>query len=401
MNYMRAEQERLYELLDDIDEVCRSQKARYHLVGKELLWNMTGRNPFRCSADICMTLQDYRKILHELSAIPCRTIEDISSNSDMPGVFYRFVDTESLMIDTSFHKVLREFGIAVNIHIIRRVGSISDRLDDLERVMDSEIEGVDRKITQEVKKDFKKARQSSDYHEKLCKMLEESALSPDDKGARSLLRFPGEEQMEFPSGFWEKAGTLSVFGKKYMTVSDKTTYINIHYGDPEKAIYCPDDFPGKVISDAYMPYREAAADILKALDDRCYWEDRQRFYSLFFDDYDKKVSERNRLNDYMLASASRIVLWKKYYPCKKKIIGSYNGRRFDELMLILDKMDSEIKKYEGKGYLCVFDKEIWDIYLAMLKQQGETERAGYLEKLYYSNPFKELDNIDELLHFTG
>ena len=398
---MRKEQERLYELLDDIDRVCRESKMCYYLIGKELLWNGSSAKSFRCSADICMTLRAYRCISDKLTVIPGRVIEDISSNTDMPGVYFRFVDTESLMIDSDFRNVLRESGIAVNIHIIRNNGGSAAELERLECIMDLGIEGVKRKVKVQAEKDFLKLKCSPGYRDTIYKLLEESAFVPEDMSSSSSLKFPGEDKIEFPSGFWKTASHISVLGRKYMTVSDKNAYLDIHFGDHISITPPSEKFPGKVIYDADLPYREVADEIIKELDDRDYLESRESFYKDYFDEYEKLVRERSRLDDYMHAAAERILLWKHYFPHKKKVMLLYRDKRFDELMLVFAEMDEQIKKYERSGYLCVFDKEIWDIYLETLEIQGETLRAGKLRRLYTDNPFKELENTEELEYYIN
>ena len=130
-------------------------------------------------------------------------------------------------------------------------------------------------------------------------------------------------------------------------------------------------------------------------------EKRNILYEEYFERYDKYIKERGRMDAYMRTAAERIFLWKRYYPYKDRIVRLFKDKRIDELRLVFGKMENSIKKYEAFGFLCIFDKEIWSVYIKMLKTEGYKERAKQLEKLYEDNPFKELTNEELLLQFEN
>ncbi len=398
---MTAEQERVYELLDEIDSACRRHKVKYYLIGDELLWTVQGKNHFRCRADVCMTLQAYNSIASDLCNLPDRITEDIHRNIHLPGVYYRFTDTSGFMLELSYHKVIKECGIAVNIHIIRKESREAEELERSELIMDMGIEGTVRSISKKDKSAFSKLKAAPGFSDKMEAVLAECALKDNEISFKSSLKLPGMDPMIFPESFWGKTQDIEVYGRSYMTVKDTGKYLKIHYGDPESVIPHADTFLNRVIADADIPYSEIADDIKKELDDREYQEKRSIFYEEYFERYDKYIKERGRMDAYMRTAAERIFLWKRYYPYKDRIVRLFKDKRIDELRLVFGKMENSIKKYEAFGFLCIFDKEIWSVYIKMLKTEGYKERAKQLEKLYEDNPFKELTNEELLLQFEN
>lgn len=397
---MNSEQERLYELLDDIDSVCKKRGVIYYLIGEELLWGSLNKNNKRFKADICMTFSAYKKIADDLQNIKNRVIEDIHSNPDMPGAYYRFADTDSLMMELSYHKVIKEFGIAVNIHIIRKRCLKSEELEKLELAMDSDIEGVRRSISPEDKKKLLYLKKNKDYADKIEGFLEECSLKEEDFFTESVLKLPSLEAMVFPPGFWSGNSYVMIKGRRYLTVCNKENYLDIHYEHPERVIAHDDSFMNRVIADTSISYREVYKDLLDELDDEDFWESRRNLYDEYFGKYDKLLALRKELDIYMNAIAERIFLWKRYMPNKQNIVRLFEDRRLDELQLVFTEMEKSIKKYEKYNFLCVFDKEIWDIYTDVLKIEGEKARVEQLDILYKRNPFKEPDS-EELSQYEN
>ncbi len=388
---MTIEQEKLYGLLDDIASACAKHKVNYYLIGDELLWNVRKKNHMRCRADVCMTFETYKTIASDLEGMPDRITENIHTNRDLPGVYFRFADTTSFMLEPEYHKVVRECGIAVNIHILRKVCPEADALERFETVMGNEIEGVGRNVSDEAVSEFCALKKTDDFSNRMEKMLIECSLKKNGLSGNSSLNLPGRDSLVFPDVFWEKPGFITVAGKKYMTVREKNEYLNIHYGDPGNVIPHADTFMNRVIVNAEIPYSKVRDDILAELDDREFWDKRKILFDGYFGKYDKLIMERRRLDGYMRAAAERIYLWKKYYPQKEKIKRLLRDRRIDELHLVFEEMESSIRRFEVYGFLCVFDKDILEIYLDMLKTEGYRDRVAELERLYEDGVFEELD----------
>ena len=390
---MTTEQEKLYKLLDEIASACTKHKVNYYLIGAELLWTVRKKNHMRCRADVCMTFESYKAIAPDLAGLKDRVIESLYSNRDLPGIYFRYVDTTSFMLEPEYHNVIKEFGIAVNVHILRCDGADAEETERLEMIMDGSIEGVSRKISGKGKEKLNSLKKSDDYPDRMEEMLSGCSLKNDSLSDGSRLKLPGQDAFIFPGGLWEKTDFVTVAGRKYMTVKAKEEYLRIHYGNPEEVIPHPDTFLNRVMVDADIPYSEVADDILAELDDSEYWENRIFLFEEYFERYDKYVKERSRLEAYMRAAAERIYLWKKYYPIKDKIRGLWKDRRIDELRLVFEEMESSIKRFEPHGFLCVFDKDIWGIYLDMLKAEGHRERVKELEGLYEEGVFGEVDEV--------
>lgn len=71
-----------------------------------------------------------------------------------------------------------------------------------------------------------------------------------------------------------------------------------------------------------------------------------------------------------------LVLWEKYNCDKEKIIELRNGRKFDELSLLFDDLESAIKRRSCEKDLSGWDSEVLDIFTEVVEKEGLKEPVG-------------------------
>ena len=122
--------------------------------------------------------------------------------------------------------------------------------------------------------------------------------------------------------------------------------------------------------------------------------------NFYYDEWvNLNVELRNRQNQ-LYFQKSRFLLWKKYSFEKKKLRELLDSGRYDELKLLFMDMDDHMKLHMPYGQVPFFDKDVWDIYMEVLKQQGEIDRIEMYLKALEDYPVGELDE-KELKEYYG
>ena len=116
---MNREQQKVLELLKEIDTICKKNKITYFLSPYLTLCAVTKRpfpmNP--ASSDIYMKTGDmerFRNVLEEEPELR-RALESMENNSRFPGFYLRYVDKDTLYYKMNEYGKYRHPGIGINI----------------------------------------------------------------------------------------------------------------------------------------------------------------------------------------------------------------------------------------------------------------------------------------------
>ena len=114
-------QRRVTELLKEIDSVCMEEGIGYSLAGRTAAM-CTLSGAFTCDdyqADIIMKPDDYRRFCKAVSGKENRAIESLENNPLLDGVYARYVDTSTTLMDMKRGFGLKEQGVCVRIWPLR------------------------------------------------------------------------------------------------------------------------------------------------------------------------------------------------------------------------------------------------------------------------------------------
>lgn len=367
---MRKEEEKMVVLLSEIKEACEKCNARYFVIEQELLSAIRNKRLYEGEADICMLYSDYQKICSLLSVTENRVVESIRNNIRMPGMYFRYVDMESLYYVQKYHRVRTAHGVAVNIHILRKADDVSKSLFEREKDLEKGIEGKGKKTI------F-----AGMFTKKMEKLLEQAALT--DPGEKSMLRIPGEKTLSFPAGFWKKQSVIRIGEVDLTTVSKAENYLTQRYG----ADYLVCNINNlrmnyQVISDPDIGYEKVIGKIESFLDDNPdYRSAHERFTAFYNETYAELSAITNEKNDIMLFIGDRFTLWKKYIPVKEDIRSLLNDGKTDEAFLILNDYFNLFKKHLKKGRVLYFDEEYWQMCSRLWSDCGYGELIGEAEAM--------------------
>ena len=116
---MNREQQKVLELLKEIDTICRKNKITYYLSPYLTLCAVTERpfpmNP--ASNDIYMKTGDMARFKNIFDEEPelRRTLESMENNSRFPGFFLRYTDKDTLFYKLDEYGKYKHPGLGINI----------------------------------------------------------------------------------------------------------------------------------------------------------------------------------------------------------------------------------------------------------------------------------------------
>ncbi len=112
--------------------------------------------------------------------------------------------------------------------------------------------------------------------------------------------------------------------------------------------------------------------------------------SVFADDLrlEKKLRAKVRASNlsvnkawhYVLRTGARFKMWEKYMPVKEEIKQLYHDQNWDELRKILNDYDTVTKEFKQYKMTVFFDREIFDIYKALLIHDEDLKLAEKIEQ---------------------
>jgi len=389
---MRKDEKRMVKLLSELDKACSVMQVPYYLIDGELLSLIRNVRSYEAEADICMLYDDYLKIVPVIKKNRKRKIESIKNNIDMPGIYFRYVDTGTLMYVQKYHKVRKMHGIAVNVHILRQVNEDSKTLCRLEEVMETAIEGSDKDLTDELSS-MKKIPFL--YKSKMTGMLKNAALS--DLDDESMLKLPGQEVMRFPEGFWKGQSDVCIGRTELKTLVNSEQYLMIRYGEDyltRKMTRLSENY--QVISDIDIPFKKVVGKMDSFLDeDPRYRGAHERYVRFYNDEYTDLVKQEADYWDILFFVEDRIMMWKMYETRKETVVKLLEEGRNDEVFMIMEAYFNCVKKYLKKDKLLYFDDDYWKICSRLWTEFGYEEIVAKAEE-YLDTEYAVPVNDEEL-----
>lgn len=375
---MRKEEIKMMKLLSEIDNACNEAQVMYYLIEKELLSQFRPGRIYEAESDICMLYQDYIKILPKIKKEKHRKIESIRNNIDMPGMYFRYIDTESFMYVQRYRKVRKYPGIAINIHILRADNGDSKSLSDIESMMESDIDGITKNDTTDLNS---MKRVSLLFKHNMMSLLERASLS--DLGEKSVLKIPESQPINFPKGFWKKQTDITIGKYSFKTTANAQQYLLLRYGEEYETMRMVSLLTNyQVLANCKVPYKSVVKKIESFFDeDPNYRGAHERFIAFFNDEYADMLKQESEDWDVLFFVGARISMWKKYNAQRDKIKELLDDGRKDEVFIILRDYYDAFKGQLKKGRVLFFDKEFYDVSLALWRECGYEDMVAEAESL--------------------
>ncbi len=385
-------QRRVTELLKEIDSVCMEQGIGYSLAGRTAAMCILSGG-FTCDdyqADIMMTAEDYKRFCKAVSGKENRAVESLENNPLMDGIYARYVDTSTTLMDLKRGFGLKEQGICVRIWPLRSKALKSRYQKALETLV-----RTNNMVSLRVKKEY-----CSDKEK-----LKVSGLS----AARAFLRRPGTMKKFFASCLEEDSKSKSYFyydGKQKIKVPRKSMSklnrckfegidLNIAdgiektlktaYGEDLAKAVSEAEFPSEewgVYYDLRHPFRQVIKEAEAGGTDFDRLAEEKADYDEFSARvYRKRLSEADKQYKYVWRTINRFRLMDEYKDKAGDIKKRFEADGADAVREDLADYIEMIEAYTKIKMGFSIDKELLKIAYAVMEADGRGDIVKKAKKL--------------------
>lgn len=395
-------QEVLLRLLTEIREVCKNEEIPFFL-GRVLASEAVELENFApgcCSASIIMHPSYRKRFVQSMlrSLPPDRSLECFETNPAYPEFGIRYGDTSTLMFNVNESGFYRYNNICVKIFFIRRL----EKSKYQQKFHDSIVAAVEATAYPSVFHNLTKKKMLAGT---IAKTM---MLFFGKKGAKKLLwnwvYRPKQASMTIHGsikGYWYRPEALPQidFGdKKCVFLKGEEFYIpancpeflsvklknRIANGD---RIGAQPKYP-RILS-VNIPEQEYFDVLDKIISNRKYFRANQRISTLQKKNRPYQAITLRAWN-IVKRSCSRFYLATAYAPIKEQIVMASHAGDYETLNTLLDEYIQELKVNLARGFVVIFDTEIFRITWDLLEQRGE---YTLIKKLIPKIPVRHLTNL--------
>ena len=235
-------QSRVMELLKEIEEISAAEGIRYSLAGRTAAMQVLFGG-FKCSdytAEIMMMPEDYRKFCKAVAGRADRKIESLENNPLMDGVYARYTDTSTTLIDIKRAPWAEAKGVFVKIWVLRSAapkGRYQKALEMLVKTNDI--------LSTKVRKEYcsKKERSKVTALSAARTFLRRpgtmakyfNTCTADDGKSKKVFFYDGKEKFSVPRKAMNKIGKAEFEGITVSVADKMADIVKAAYKDPAKA----------------------------------------------------------------------------------------------------------------------------------------------------------------------
>lgn len=415
---MREVQEKLLELLTDIDGICKRENIKYYLCEETAHGAIMKHSLYDdCyQANIAMTTNDVLKFMKavEKENRKDRVLDSMLTNKDYPEFSVRYGDPNTMLLELPFIEKGKLPCIAVTIYMIRfkprRMKKYYRFSSAFWRVCHKEVRAYAdfyKKAVvfgcHAVKKLFGEAFLSRRLFKSWCSVFKEN------KKAKKIA--VGAGKFVFDAEMQEEDTAIMMNGQEFPVFAELDTYLNKKYGCTDFRKIQPkySVLSDKVLVSCHLPY-DMYLEKAKAMGVDFDAITRNR---LTCSRLEQQISKDNKkINQYYAIvdrTEKRFAMYEKYMPMKKLLMKLYEEERYTELNELLTPYRSALWACYKKGLGLCFDKEIFELTMEILKMEGSYAYVKKLRKLVpekhwepmvvtdYKGELVEIEDINELL----
>ena len=371
---MTQQQEKMLEIMYQFDNLCELNDAVYYLIGAQLFHAVKDGKIRGYEIDVAMFLEDWdkmRKIGEETDGIEIETPENMGR---LPACYFRWVDSNTLLLDLDRYKVLSKPGIGINIHIIRKHPwnpYVYCYEREMRRVAANKSKLPEIFLNETSRRMAMKTAMKLFGGQCAEKGTEETALM-EQRGKR--VRIKGKE--------WTDRTNVYLEGVPLYTLSNYSEYLSKRYGENwenKKRSDCIRQNYRCVFSTA-LPYEKYIEEAKKDLLDDEFVESAKR-YGFEFEEYKKMRQEEDTgWKKTLFAAGERFRLWKKYMPEKEHIRELFRDNKLGEAELIMQDYIDTAEEFIKSDVAICFDAELFDKVRYMFLINGREDLYARLSE---------------------
>lgn len=401
-------QARVVELLKEIEEICEAEGIRYSLAGRTAAMQ-TAAGGFTCSdytAEIMMMPADYAKFCKAASGRENRAIESLENNPLMDGVYARYTDTSTTLIDLTRSPWAREQGVFVRIWVLRSAppkGRYQKALETLVRTNDM--------LSIKVRKEYV----SGSAGNKLTALGAARTVlrrpgtmagyfrkcTADDGKSKNVFYYDGKDRFNVPRKAMNRIVKVEFEGITVSAADKIGDIAKAFYKDPAGAVRTA-AFPANewgVYYDLRHPYAQVISEAENngtdfarlALEKADYDEFGKRVYG-------KRLSAADKQYKYVWRTINRFRLLEEYDGRTDEIRGKFDEGRYDEVRNDLADYIEMIEEYTKINMGFGLEKGLEEIAYRIMEMDGKEAIVAKARKL---QPEEYAEDLRDFLTRNG
>lgn len=384
-------QEKLFELLIEVKELCEKENIEYYLCEYLLLDALQNKKITGTYHDFSIMINscDVKKFIKAVNKKENREMEGLFNNPKFPGTYMRYVAKDTLYFPIYRYKIYNKIGFGINIKILKNVPK--NRIKS--KVYTAMEAGIE--INNNVIKMTKRRLVCLLFIKMLgimgnknrAKFIFNSLNSTTLGNARKKYVYYKPtlgKRVKYKRSIFDETTTVKLNGVSF-TIPKDNRFIDINIGDVNKPIRMS-TFGNTYIIDPNIPYKLFLEECKSKNFSNKFYSRRKKLlkYDLKIKPYKKYVS---KCWDLLYRTRDRFEMYDKYMPQKDNIIKLYNDNNFEELQVVLNDYLEVLDLYYKKGLGIVFDPVIFQITIDLLVKMDKKNLAKnyikYVPKEYF------------------
>lgn len=383
---MNQVQLRMMDLLAEIHDICEKNNIVYTLGADTAAMLYTYRELLseECQPAVYMTFNEFEKFKSIVLGTrnDDRIIEGMNNNPRFPGFFFRYVDKNTTMFSYKFGDTYICNGISITIEVLRKYKKKSnEKLRLLEKGFAFNSFKYKRWLS--FKNKMLKLRVKLKMitgRKRLCNRLYSEFCTryrvKDFETYYSYVNLTTFTNKKYPSYLYMNRQILECGEYRFYISED----LHKQYKIVERANLDNYSFTAPAVNFLFMasanvPYEESGIDIKRA---RKISGKRQYIWLLdgvhgilpYIMDKDWNI---------LKCVSARLDMKNMYMPLKEELLGLYKKADFEELSVLLEKLDRNTRLfYRTTKKTIYFDREIFGIYTAWLEHKRRRKLAARL-----------------------
>lgn len=380
-------QQKLFDLLTDLDDICTREGIRYYLCEETALAAQVRGNFFKSclQASVAMTPQDALRFAAAVKKAkrPDRATDSMLNNKHYPNFTMLYSDPNTMMIRLPLHKEAKKPCVGVTIQMIRhqpkRFGAIGNYITKFWKVCCKPAATV-----------------GGTFHHTVVAICNGMQRIFGTLLSGTLFRLWGamygagnhskrisicSDTFQYPAGLVSSTSKVSFEGREFTTFGNIAQYLTVRYGE-QYATKTPKFTTASptLLASANISYDTYVQRLNKEMDMDAVNRTQDEYNKL-----QKTISSYNRKIERYYAivarTEKRFALYEQYMPMKEELLKLDQEGRYEELNELLHPYCSALHTFYKKKLGLCFDKEIFDITMNVLEREGRTVYAAKLRAM--------------------
>ena len=395
-------QSRVLDLLREIDGICSSEGIHYSLAGRTaamycLSAAFTGSDYL---AEIMMTPADYMRFRDAAAGKRDRAIESLENNPRMDGIYARYVDTSTTLLDMKRGANYKAHGVCVNIIILRSSpvkSGFGKVLNTVVRTRGMNL-GARRRYASgrsRLKADGLGAARLLLGTKGRMRSFFETCIE-DNGSSKNYFYYDGKNKISVPRAWTKEYNRVTFEGVELSAIAKIEELCKRICGDNIRKYLRSGGWPANewgVYCDIDHPYTEVMKEAeSEGTDFRRLAEERADYDEFSAKVYRRKLSKADKEYYYVWRTINRFRLLDELGPRTDEICSMYNEGRIDEVRAELGDYMEQIESYAARGMGFSFDTRLFDIACSIMEKDGKgaiAKKAGKLLPEEFKEPLAD------------